>query len=463
MPPNTTPYTFVPPPPTSPSPAPRKKWPLVAAAVAGIFVLGAGVAFTLLFLNKPPQSPSSTPVTGTASTTASSSTTQATTTQYLAFQVFLNDSTVPNAAELGSPPNKAALAAFVQGAIDKIGSTGTVDRKLGFIFGPLAFDQTDAEIARVVSDAFDIAIEKNVAIGFHIDDSKFWQRRSDLWKNSANVEWLDWSGTPSMGLYLGWGNPPAKKAPPMCFNSKQNISAVEHEGADVIGAAIKKGIDRLVAAGKPELFAGVIMGWETAIGSDYDNNTILLGYCALTNLGYSKTNPPKDRDTALEGVVHDFIELWAKNLSDAGIPKDKIFAHVAYVDPTDPTFTAFFKTQTETYSELRGFAPLKVTFNNPYLSPGFSDYGTDMTDIYNQFTSAGITRWAVSEGTTDNAKMTMETYLARIFNHGGILVNLFSWGIGPVDPSNHITYETEGPTAITAYKKFLRGDVLSEQ
>ncbi len=30
----------------------------------------------------------------------------------------------------------------------------------------------------------------------------------------------------------------------------------------------------------------------------------------------------------------------------------------------------------------------------------------------------------------DNRVLTMETYLARCFNHGATLVNIFSWGIG---------------------------------
>jgi hypothetical protein len=149
----------------------------------------------------------------------------------------------------------------------------------------------------------------------------------------------------------------------------------------VIGQAVKRGIDRLTSLGKPELFTAVVMGLETGIGRDYDNNKLPLGYCALTNLGFSKGNPPKDRDSELDAVVHDFIQLWAKSLVDAGIPKDRIFGHVAYLNPAilPLALQTAHLSPDQSYSATIGFAPLKVTFNDPYLSPGFSYYGNDIT------------------------------------------------------------------------------------
>jgi hypothetical protein len=253
-----------------------------------------------------------------------------------------------------------------------------------------------------------------------------------------------------------------KLAPPMCFNSKQIGAEVQRLGKDVIGASIKRGTDRLEAFGKPDLFAGVIVGWETAIGRDYNNGKLPLGDCALTNRGFSKATPPKDRNSEMESVVHDFIQLWAKSMVDAGIPRDKLFAHVAYPDPA-----AVAQAQKDrkipadlTYSELVGYAPAKVTFNNPYLSPGFTAYlsSSEFTNLYDQLRSEGITRWASSEGTSK----TMESYLGSIFNHGGVLANLMGWGLGPDSPDNQFRYATEGPSALAAYKKFLYGGQLVE-
>ena len=57
-----------------------------------------------------------------------------------------------------------------------------------------------------------------------------------------------------------------------------------------------------------DLFIGVISGWETEIGSDFDTRKSL-GYCALTNAGYSDKNQPADMDDALSKIVQEFIEL----------------------------------------------------------------------------------------------------------------------------------------------------------
>jgi hypothetical protein len=37
--------------------------------------------------------------------------------------------------------------------------------------------------------------------------------------------------------------------------------------------------------------------------------------------------------------------------------------------------------------------------------------------------------------------MSMETYLARQFNHGAVLVNVFGWGIGEADNPFRIAAE----------------------
>ena len=59
--------------------------------------------------------------------------------------------------------------------------------------------------------------------------------------------------------------------------------------------------------------------------------------------------------------------------------------------------------------------------------------------------------------------MTMETYLAKMFNHGATLVNIFSWGIGG-EANKNMSFRvvTEGEEALRAYRKFLKGEPLIE-
>jgi hypothetical protein len=57
----------------------------------------------------------------------------------------------------------------------------------------------------------------------------------------------------------------------------------------------------------------------------------------------------------------------------------------------------------------------------------------------------------------------METYLGRMFNHGAVMVNIFSWGIGgPARRDNFFRKATENPDALAAYAKFLRGGTMVE-
>jgi hypothetical protein len=58
---------------------------------------------------------------------------------------------------------------------------------------------------------------------------------------------------------------------------------------------------------------------------------------------------------------------------------------------------------------------------------------------------------------------TMETYLGRMFNHGAIMVNIFSWGIGgEAMRDNFFRRATENPEALSAYGKFLKHATLVE-
>jgi hypothetical protein len=50
-----------------------------------------------------------------------------------------------------------------------------------------------------------------------------------------------------------------------------------------------------------------------------------------------------------------------------------------------------------------------------------------------------------------------------MFNHGAVLTNIFSWGIGGEGMrDNFFRKATENPEALAAYAKFLRGEVLVE-
>jgi hypothetical protein len=382
-------------------------------------------------------------------------------TEYLTFQVFAYPRSSDPDEAMAFPPS-AEIAGFVKDIVSTIGTTGDKRHKLGFTPGPLTFNHTDDQIRTLIRESFKIAIEKNVAVSFHVDDSIFWGRRKDLTNDIANVEWLGWNKTPNTGRRLDWSATPAKAAPMMCLNSPAVRKAVRQR-AGLIGTEVRQGADRLARSGKGELFAGVIAGWETMIGRDFATGRDV-GYCALSNRGFSAKNPPKDPDGELVKVVKEFMELWAGEMARAGVAKEKIYAHIALPQGFEPD-------RTTSYLRSVGFAPPEVAFSRFYRA-GFSTYPIPGTfeAIGAELTKRGSPPWISAEGTNVipsglPGEATMETYLGRMFNHGAVMVDIFSWGIGgeAERTKNIFRLATENKEAIGAYRKFLKGEVLVER
>ena len=397
-------------------------------------------------------------------------------TRYLAFQIFTYGPN-PIIARMGEGtnpiagfPDKAVLRDYIEDIKRRVGTVGHGQTRLAVTLGPLSFDHTDAQVAGFIEMAFELALETDVAVGFHIDDSMFWTRRKDLLSDPDNIEALDWDGTPNTGRRLDWqtgtGSHPDTAPPQMCFNSNVIQREVQQRSA-LLGKAIQMGVDRLRQRQRPELFAGVIAGWETMIGQDFKTGKYL-GYRALLNRGFSREHPPRDIDLEREKVVQEFVELWARGLAGAGLSQQKIYSHIAPFPRR--AFNPGASKET-TYSQHNHFATTSVAFGK-YHQPGFSTYPAPgrFEDIYEELDKHKQVEWASSEGTNlqlgagpGQSGMTMETYLAKMFNHGATLVNVYSWGIGG-EANRNMSFRvvTEGEEALGAYRKFLKGDPLIE-
>ncbi|AGA26508.1 hypothetical protein [Singulisphaera acidiphila] len=248
----------------------------------------------------------------------------------------------------------------------------------------------------------------------------------------------------------------------MCFNSPGIIAAVRDRGG-VIGNEIQKELADLKTQGKQHLFAGVMTGWETQIGSDFETNRPL-GYRALRHRGFTETKPPKDIDLERVQVVKEFMELGANSLHDGGVPRERIFCHIAFTDQGLRKADA-----KESYARKVHIAVPEVAFSLAYR-PGFSTYpeGATFKEVYAVIAKHGSPAWISAEGTNVSptsmpGEPTMESYLARMFNHGAVMTNIFSWGIGgEAMRDNFFRKATENPEALAAYAKFLRGEPLVE-
>ena len=388
----------------------------------------------------------------------------ATDTRYLAFQIFTSGAERNGATNF--PPLQGEVGDIVQGIRDKIGTAGNGERHAGFIVGPLSFNVDEEHIHKLIGDSFDIALRTDLAVGFHVDDMMFWNRLAFLNK-PENLEWTGWDGTPNTGRRLDWSSKPTKIEPQLCLNARAVRQAVAAR-AQFIGKAVAEGVKKLAQAGKPELFIGVIAGWETMIGQDFDTGAPL-GYCALTNAGFSAAHPPADMNAARNDVIRDFISFWAQNLRAAGVPADKIYSHAAFTSQRLRRMSAQMNPPKpgamDNVPDWTGFA-----FADG-VHPGLSTYPLpdEIAEISAEMAKHGDAAWASSEGAAidpgaaeqGGGGVGMEIYLGNLFNHGARFVNVYGWNVGP--PDNGFRKTAEAPGAIAAYQKFLRGEKLDEK
>ena len=175
-------------------------------------------------------------------------------TRYLAFQIFTG-SLDSKEMRQGFPPPPESLQKTVIDLRERIGVVRTDGRRLGFVLGPIAFDNTDEQVLELIAAGFEIALNTGVAVGFHIDDSMFWGRMEEL-NAPENLEWLDWKGTVNTGRRLDWSTKPMKIRPQLCLNSKALRRAVSKRAA-LLGTGIAEGVRKLQAVSRDDLFLGV--------------------------------------------------------------------------------------------------------------------------------------------------------------------------------------------------------------
>src|SRR3984893_31848 len=385
--------------------------------------------------------------------------------QYLLFQIFLGGPDPRSGIYLKNRSKDDILRFVRQIATAARPERSDPNRILGFAIGPIAMDQGEDDAKSVIRDAFDIAWQTDMAVALHLDDYMFWAqaRVPDgrlLRGAEGTAEWKDWLETPAQGLEIGW-LPNVKLAPQMCYESPKVKEFTTYWTKDVIGQEAKRQFDRLIQAGKAKLFAGVIAGWES---------NLAYGYCSLSRLGYSAQNPPADFDHERELVLQRHIESWAKGISDAGIPRDLIFTHLGPIPKRDyDKLTAILpRSRIREIPQSTAFRAFWTAFNS-YSSPGFSAYADDghYEDIYQAVRAYGRGTWAMAEGTNvvlgappARSPLAWETYLARSFNYGAKLVDIFGGFQG--EAAGEFGRSTESEQAIAAYRKFLRGDRLVE-
>ncbi len=390
-------------------------------------------------------------------------------TQYLIMQSFWGANIGPQSGlssdgsgmSAPSPWNQSQFRSALEDYVTKtqklIGTSGLTpapNRMYGFGIGPLTLEQTDPDLINSIQTAFDVAIERNVAVVIHFDVTHYWKfaRLSNGTLLSAgrgeqdNRAWKDWNGV--IADKDPWDGVPAL-LPSMCFECQQVKALVDYKAGSVIGPAIKNGLDRLHAANKDALFAGVVIGWEA------DSGNSSLDYHSLTLKGFSRSNPPADIPHAGQQVLHDYLLRWTKTIALNGIPKEKIYTHIAGSNGPDSLWSAF----------------------NDYANGGFSIYvdATGEQPFADIWAEAGkhSGSWGIGEGTNVSLNpsmtaagalsvtglrtpITWDTYLGKVFGHGGNLACIVAAFVN----ADGFSKATESSQAVTAYQTFLKGQTL---
>lgn len=120
-------------------------------------------------------------------------------TRYLGFQIFTYgpDPRIPSMGEGRDPiarfPERATLRDYILDIKRRIGTVGDRRNRLAFVVGHLSFDHDDAEVVRFIEMAFGLALETDVAVGFHVDDSMFWASARTC--GAIRITWRPSTGT----------------------------------------------------------------------------------------------------------------------------------------------------------------------------------------------------------------------------------------------------------------------------
>jgi hypothetical protein len=378
----------------------------------------------------------------------------------------------------------------------RLGTTGDgKTRQLALGARMLFYVDDETKIVESIKRGFDLARRTNVAIHFNVDDHVDWDQRPDLWnwddparkgydpKNRRNVEWYDWKGTPNKRKYLTPVGAPSQ-SPHMCYNSPVVEKEVHRIVSQIVGPALEEEINELEREHRKYLFAGITVGQEPGF-DDYSRIPKLseippstdpmqaparellvqaatmmeedkaphskVGYCSLTNAGYSKTNPPEDFNKALAGVSQKFIEFWDKQFVDAGIPCSRLYTHIPAPLPQDKD----------------NDVPIWIAFN-PFARPGWTTYPVQTLEnglqpLYDALAKLGDPLWGgVEANAAPNPGVDWEGYLAWHYNHGAKLVGI-NTGASDATLMSSLTGGAFSNQAMAAYRKFLQGKELVEK
>jgi hypothetical protein len=404
--------------------------------------------------------------------------------KYIVF--FLTNTSVDQADSINQGKDANTSYTFV-GELPQIFGSVKKDNPYKYAFGlpgPMLLTQSVSQMQYEINKAFDIAEKYDVPVYFQLDDcnnytTEFGSAASP--KYYENPDWCEWvafpQGSETWGgqsngrlpyYWFNWGSWMHAQAFP-AFQSTGFRSFVLSQLNDGVLEPLMARYKKLVSEGREYLFAGLAVGWETHIPDYSTGNTLLnvstsnlpvnillgdtmkvweaskYGYNSLSKLGYTSYNRQ-----ALYQVIHDYSQLLAETIYEAGIPRHKIFTHMV----------GFMSSNTSLQTT---FAPPIWAAVNQYSIPGYTlspaSCPYNLSTLVSNITTADNSQqyFACAEGYSrgvDTTYQQSDNYFNSMFGNGAALVTVFGWGREASTSAFAVSHSLTSPFVLAA-KKWL--------
>lgn len=360
-------------------------------------------------------------------------------------------------------------------------------RRLGFGSKLRLLDTNVEDLARQTTLALDTAERTGLPVLLSLDDWNFPEPSSD----PEVVEWTNWPGPGedhgpiAEGRWINWGfwfftsPPPNFESPKFRANVRQRLQ-------EAVLPVVAARVEKWAHEGREHLFAGLVVGWETGYYTFYqrvdpenpptidatgrshshqlreftEKDAVGTGYAALTTRGYdrAKVQTLAEREGLSEraavkqlmtGVINDYIGFIADLCRDAGIPRARLYSHIAGLGSFDDAFLESI----DMHHDGR-VLPIKTAVHAS-CRPGVTvtPEWCDLDAVAGTFRSAGQPAWGAVEIEITNAirdEAAALAYLNRLTACGAKLICVYGWW----EPEGSI-FQVRGTGAVKAMRQWL--------
>lgn len=343
-------------------------------------------------------------------------------------------------------------------------------------------------LRKQVEDACDITEKTGYPLLLHFDD---WNFPPD----SHDPDWVEWTGFPKPGethgplvrrRWLNWGSWNVT-GPPPDFESPKFRAFMRKQVGEGIVKPLAERVRKWRAEGKGYLFAGLVDGWETGYYSMLtapnprptaretfipngpmvtfeDSEVVNTGYAALTHRGYTAEKLAAEAKAKgisklalfhelMSSVVHDYVEYVSQICADGGIPRDRIYTHLAGMGTLAPPQVVIRDGR---------LLPVWVAIN-PYSRPGLTmtSQWASPEKVVADLHAAGRKEWGAVELEVTPQFRSEKDVLGQLDSlsaEGARVMCLFGWS----DPGTSL-FAVKGSGAPAAIRRWLSEKPAAKQ